>query len=98
MSIKIIQVSDGFGSAPVPSITDVQGAVVINTTLTALNISNGFVLLPTASANPSSSLLIWQGVGQQYGVDYEINGIQLSFFSPLLAQLQPSDFISIYYS
>jgi hypothetical protein len=97
MSLKIVQISDGFGSQAVPSITDVQGAVVLNVVLTAQNISDGFILLPTASSNPSGSLLIWQGVGQQYNVDYEVNGVQLSFFSPLLSLLSTNDFITIYY-
>jgi hypothetical protein len=98
MSIKIIQISDGFESAAVPSITDVQGSQVLNLVLTAQNISNGYVLLPTSSSNPTGSLLLWQGIGQQYGVDYEVNGVQLSFLSPLLTILNTNDFISIYYN
>jgi hypothetical protein len=97
MSLKIVTVSDGFGSETVPSITDPVATQVFHHTLTALDISRGYVTLSVAPNNPNSGILSWMGVGQQYGADFDITGVRLNFLPKLLSLMSPSDYITLYY-
>ena len=97
MAIKIVSISDGFASQAVPSVVDPQGAMVFHGTLTPAQVAAGEIVLPTAPNNPNQAILIWQGVGQQYGADFEVQGTKLVFFSSLLSLLLPGDFITLYY-
>jgi hypothetical protein len=97
MSIKIITVSDGLGSATAPSIVDVSGSQVFHITITETNINLGYVTLPTIPASPTNSLLCWQGVNQQYEADYNISGSRLNILPRLMELIQENDFLTLYY-
>jgi hypothetical protein len=97
MPIKIVSISDGFASSSVPSVVDPQGAQVFNISLTSQVILAGEINLPATPNAPTQSILIWQGVGQQYGADFEIQGTKLVFLSRLLNLLLPNDFLVLYY-
>jgi hypothetical protein len=97
MSIKIITISDGFGSETVPSITDPVASQVFHYTLTSTDITNTYVQLPVAPNNPNSGMLYWLGISQQYGADFNLTGTRLYFLPNLLPKLTATDFISLYY-
>lgn len=97
MSLKIVNISDGFGSATVPSIVDPVAGVVTHITLTVTDISNGYATLSTAPSDPSSSVLSWQGLVQVYNLDYTLSGSQVNFLSNLLTKLESGDVLTLYY-
>jgi len=97
MSLKIVTVSDGFGSATVPSVVDPSSDRVQHITVSALNISQGYVTLAFISANPTSSMLSWKGVVQTYGADYDITGVRLNFLPRLLTEMAVGDELVLYY-
>ena len=79
MSLKIITVSDGFGSETVPSITDPAVSQTFHHVITIGDITSGSLTLPVESRDPLSGMLYWIGVGQSYGVDFDITGSTLNF-------------------
>jgi len=97
MSIKIITVSDGYGSATAPSIVDVSGSQVFHITLTLDDVVRGYVTLPTIPAAPQNCILCWEGVNQKYLTDFDITGIRLNFLPRLKEQLLIDDFLTLYY-
>jgi PBP1b-binding outer membrane lipoprotein LpoB len=97
MSLKIVTISDGFGSATVPSIVDPVAGVVKHITLTNTDITNGYAMLDTAPSDPQSSVLSWQGLVQVYTLDYTLSGSQVNFNSNLLTKLESGDVLTLYY-
>jgi hypothetical protein len=97
MSIKIVQISDGFSSSEVPSIVDVQGSRIVNHTVTQTTINNGFFTLPVPANLPSTSMLFWLGVGQIYGLDFQILGDKITILTNLKSKLAANDVLVLYY-
>lgn len=97
MSLKIITVSDGFGSETVPSVVDPATSQVVHKSLTQGEIDLGYVVLPVAPQHPETGTLSWLGVGQQLGSDFEINGMRMDFLSSLQEKLSAGDYITIQY-
>jgi hypothetical protein len=97
MSLKIINFSDGYGSETAPSIVDVSGSKVEYITLTAANISLGYVELGAASTIPENSMLSWAGINQTYNVDFYVSGSQLSLLARLLTEVAEGDYLTLYY-
>lgn len=97
MSIKIVSISDGFAAEQVPSVSDPTSGRVINYNLTAADIANEYVQLPTLSIVPTNSMLEWLSIPQRYGVDFEVVGDRLRFLPGIIPQLQIGDYLVIYY-
>lgn len=97
MSLKIVNVSDGFGSAIVPTVVDVTSSQVQHIAITPADIANEYVTLSALPSNPTSSVLSWNGITQQYGTDYNIIGARVYFLARLLPMLSVDDYLVIYY-
>lgn len=100
MALKIITISDGFESASVPAIglPTVERTQVYHYTLASLDIINGFVILPITPSFPTETVLLWSGVNQVYGVDYNVSGDKLYFLAGISSLLLPNDFVTILFS
>jgi len=100
MALKIITISDGFESAAVPTIglPAAQSISTIFVTLTAPQVSAGFITLPTPPTKPTETFMEWRGIGQTYGLDYSVSGSTLTFLFRLLPLMLNGDEIIIIYS
>jgi hypothetical protein len=100
MALKIVTISDGFESSTIPNISvpTVATSVTVYGELTAPQILAGKVVLPTTPENPTQAIMMWSGISQFYGKDFNVSGTDLNFLSRLLPLLEVNDEIIILYS
>lgn len=100
MALKLITISDGFESSSVPAINlpTVERVQTFHYVLTASDIFLGYVVLPAVMLFPAETVLLWEGINQEYGVDFNASGNQVFFLSGLLPTLLVGDNITIIFS
>ena len=97
MSLKIVNFSDGFSSASVPSVVSFSPLGVQRVIVSALNITNGYTALNQAPASPTATIMSWNGIDQIYGTDFDVTGLQLNFLSGLSGLINTNDNLTILY-
>jgi hypothetical protein len=100
MPLKIITISDGFESSAVPAVSlpSVERVQTYHYDLVPVDIINGFVLLPTTPQFPTEAVLLWNGVNQTYGVDFNCSTNKIFFLAGLTSFLLPGDKLTILFS
>jgi len=100
MALKIITISDGFESSSVPAISlpTVERVQTFHYTLTSTDIINGYVSLPATMLFPTETVLLWQGINQTYGVDFNCSVDKVYLLSPFNSFLLNGDFLTIIFS
>lgn len=97
MGIKIVNISDGYSSATVPSVVDPNVSATRQVSLSGAEVASGVITLPAAALNPENSFLSWLGVVQVYDVDYSISGTTLTILAPLLSLVEAGDVLVLNY-
>ena len=100
MALKIITISDGFESLAVPAISlpTVERVQTFHYTLTSTDILNGYVQLPATTLFPTETVLLWEGVNQEYAVDFNCVTDKVYLLAPLNSLLLNGDFLTIIFS
>jgi hypothetical protein len=100
MALKIITISDGFESSSVPAINlpSIERVQTFHYTLTGTDIINGYVTLPTTTIFPTETVLMWNGINQRYGTDFNCSTNKVFFLAGLSSFLLPSDNVTIIFS
>lgn len=92
---RIVDLADGYESESAPPIAGIAAFAVFNYTLTALDISNGYISLVQAPTSASETLFFWQNIAQIYGTDFDVTGLQLNFLPALTPEIQDGDKVII---
>jgi hypothetical protein len=98
MSLKIVEISDGYSSSAVPSVGTPSSTASFTYTITLTDVINKYLTLPGAPNVPSSAELVWLGVGQVYGVDFIVSSNTMNWNGLGLESLiLTGDKVFIYY-
>jgi hypothetical protein len=88
---------DGFISSNTPSVISIVAINVETFTLSALDISNGYVTLSVAPDRPETVQVDWNGIAQYETVDYTVTGTQIDFEPSLLGLMVAGDIVKVSY-
>jgi hypothetical protein len=70
-------------------------AEVVQRPLTEEEISEGKMTLSKTPSSPEQVILVWLGVTQKYGIDFDVSGPNLNFKTPFIGHIAAGDFITV---
>lgn len=88
---------DGFISNATPSVISIVAINVETFTLSALDITNGYVTLSVIPDRPETVQVDWNGIAQYEITDYVVTGDQIGFTAGLLGLMVAGDTVKISY-
>jgi hypothetical protein len=98
MSLKIVQISDGFSSSAVPSTSPPTSSASFTYIITNTDLVTKSIPLPTTPSSPTSAKLTWLGVQQYFGPDFDIVGAAISWNGlGLDGLIELGDIVEVYY-
>ena len=98
MSLKIVNVADGFESSSVPGVAEVIGQKIYYRDITNGEFIAMAVVLPSTPAVPGNVTLTWQGITQTIDKDFYVDGSSVKWDGKNLESvMQPNDEILVTY-
>lgn len=98
MSLKVVNVADGFGAAAVPGVADVVAAQVYYRDVSNAEFIAKAVILPATPGSPGNVKMSWMGIAQTINKDFYVDGNAVKWDSKNLDGLmQTNDEIIVTY-
>jgi len=99
MSLRIIDIADGYESETVPSVVSIVGLRAVERILSVSEVMDGKIILSIAPSLPSTITLSWQGVSQYISSnDFAVSGVEIIFSGYNLGNIiQVGDVIRLTY-